>query len=482
MFNEYLESNSYAINSKGGLYYNKTYNYNLDLFTLASRGKSKLELIKLFINAYNENKNLAVANLLFNLDIRSGKGERFVFKILFHELCLKDTNLALKVLYLIPQLGRYDYILETLDTPLWSITIELIKTQLESDIKSDNPSLLAKWLPSVRTHNINNMLAIKIARDLNISIKEYRKTLSLIRNKLKIVEHNITNKTITLIDYEKVPSQAMKKYYNVFLRDDKERFNSYLNAVKSGTKKINASVIEPYQIIKEAIKESNYWLDDCGQFNDNDILNELWKNQHDVLDGNNTNAIVVADTSGSMWSYNMLPISCALGLALYIAERNKGIFHNTFINFSDNPTFQKLVGETLIEKLNSIDYDNWAGTTNIDKALELILNASKNSDKKESPSHLIIISDMEFDMSVKQKPNYKYWQDEYKKYDLEMPKIIFWCVSDIQMGIPICKHDNGAIIISGYTPKIFKGILNIENYNPVEAMFEILDKYIKLLE
>ena len=470
MFKEILEDNSYVKNSKGGLYYKTTYNSNLDLFTLATRDTNERSLIKLFSNAINEDKLIATAILLYNLDIRGGKGERKVFKTLFHQLCLKDKDLALKVLYLIPDLGRYDYILETENTPLWKNTVDIIKSQLEKDLESDNPSLLAKWLPSVRTHNVNNKLAIKLARELNISIKDYRKTLTLLRNKINIVEHNITNKTYSEIKYENVPSIAMNKYFNLFTRNDNERFSSYINDVKSGTKKINASVIEPYQIIKGCLNDGN------------DVLDELWKNQTDVLEGNDTNALVIADTSGSMWCYNMLPITTALGLAIYIAERNKGIFHNTFINFSENPSFQKLKGDTLSEKLKSIDYSNWGASTNIDKALNLILKASMKSEETECPSHLIIISDMEFDVSIDNIPNFKYWKKKYSENNLKMPKVVFWCVSPNQAGIPITKNEDGAIIISGFSAKIFKNILNIEKYSPVDAMLEILDKYIKLIK
>ena len=210
---------------------------------------------------------------------------------------------------------------------------------------------------------------------------------------------------------------------------------------------------------------------------DMDLINEMWKNQKDVLENCTQNALVIADTSGSMWEYNKLPITTALGLAIYIAERNKGIFHNTFVNFSDNPTFQKLTGDNLSEKLRSIDYNNWGCSTNIDKALEMILRAAKESDPSECPSHLIIISDMEFDLSVSGKPNYLHWKDEYKKYGLEIPKVVFWCVSPNQLGIPVTRNEDCVCIISGFSPNIFKGILNMENYNPYSAMLEVLNKY-----
>jgi len=467
MFKEVLETESVVENTKGGLYYSTTYNKNLDLFTLATRYKSSYELIALFDKAYKENREVAILNLLHILDIRGGKGERRVFKIIFKHLCTIDEEMAKVVLNTIPELGRYDYILETDGTSLWPMTISLIKNQLKQDLNSDNPSLLAKWLPSVRTHNVDNPFAYKIAIDLGISIKEYRKSLTTLRNKLKIVEHNITNKDYKTINYEQVPSQAMLRYYCIFRKNDVARYSDYLKAVKEGKKKINTGVLAPYQIIREIFRNDS----------DRTTLNELWKNQVDVLEGNDQNVLVVADTSGSMEDYDFLPITTALALAIYVAERNKGIFHNTFINFSSNPSFQYLKGESLSDKLSSIDYSNWSQSTNIDKALEMILKATLKSDKSECPSHLLIISDMEFDRCVDNKPNYLYWKQKYEENGLTMPKVIFWCVSPNQKGIPITRNEENTCIISGFSQNVFKGILNMENFNPCDAMLEILNKY-----
>ena len=245
MFKEILERGSVVENTKGGLYYKTTFDRNLDLFTLATRYKDSYELINLFDMAYAEDKETAILNLLHILDIRDGKGERRVFKTLFNHLCNIDVDLTEKVLNLIPNLGRYDYILETNGTKVWPKTIELIKQQLESDMNSDNPSLLAKWLPSVRSHNTNNVFAIKIAKELGLTPKGYRKTLSALRSKLKIVEHSLTNKEYSEIDYEAVPSIAMLKYRNAFQRNDTNRFEEYKQSLIKGKKKINASVLAP---------------------------------------------------------------------------------------------------------------------------------------------------------------------------------------------------------------------------------------------
>ena len=76
MFEEILENASVKTNTKGGLYYGTTFNANLDLFSLSGRFMDSDKLINLFNFAYKENDKLAVANILYLLDIREGRGER----------------------------------------------------------------------------------------------------------------------------------------------------------------------------------------------------------------------------------------------------------------------------------------------------------------------------------------------------------------------------------------------------------------------
>ena len=71
-----LEQNSLINNTKGGKNYASTFNANLNLFSGASRFDSEFKCVNKFLQAYNEDKELALANLLYILDIREGKGER----------------------------------------------------------------------------------------------------------------------------------------------------------------------------------------------------------------------------------------------------------------------------------------------------------------------------------------------------------------------------------------------------------------------
>ncbi len=468
---EGLKKNSTIINTKGSRYHATTYDSNLDVFTMLSRYNPEGELIRIFNNALNENEEIALANLLYLLDIRTGKGERRIFK----DLCVHHTSSALRVLPFISELGRYDYILVGMDTPIEKEVISLIKKQLEIDIKSENPSLLAKWLPTHRSHNVNNEVAKKIMKGLKMSEQEYRKTLSLLRNKLNIVEKNLTEKNYKNIDFSKVPTKAMLKYIKTYQKKMSSEYSQYINKVKNGNAKINTTGLFSYEIIRNLLFRNQI---------DDELYDLMWNNQKDVLKGCNTNVLVMADTSGSMTCYDGIPLATAIGLALYTAERNTGIFKNHFITFSDEPYLCKITGNTIKEKVSNIP--SIVANTDIDKAFELLLETAKEQKVKqdELPSHLLIISDMEFDEGVYSEngTNFNGWRKAFNLEGYKLPTIIFWNVAGVTNGIPTTKFENDVAMISGFSTNILENLLSLENYTPINVMLEKLSVYLEMLK
>ncbi len=469
-----LKKNTTITNTKGSEYYAFTYNNNLDVFTMLSRYNSLDEMIRLFNDALDEDEDLALANLLYILDIRSGKGERKIFKTIFKDLCINHTSRALIVLPFISEIGRYDYILVGIDTPINDMVISLIKKQLESDLKSECPSLLVKWLPSHRTHNVNSLLAKKIMNGLEMSEVEYRNTLSKLRGKINIIEKNLTEKKYENIVFSEVPTKAMLKYTDAFMKRMPDEYLEYKNQVKTGESKINTNGLFSYEIIKKILFDSN---------KDYDLYDLMWNNQKDVLKDCDTNVLVVADTSGSMMCSGGILYATSLGLALYTAERNKGIFKNHFITFSDRPYLCEVKGKTIKDKVNNIP--SIVANTGIDKVFELILKTSKdnNLEQKELPSHLLIISDMEFDQGVYSRTgtNFKGWKQAFIEGGYVLPKIIFWNVSTRCNGVPATKFDKDVVMINGFSTNILENILTIENYAPMDVMLEKLEVYLEML-
>ena len=238
-------------NTKGGEYFASTYDANLDLFSGIARYQDSEEMINKFKKALNEDQTLALANLLYILDIREGKGERLIFKTLFRYLCQNEKEMALLVLPKISELGRWDYILEGIDTLIDEEVVKLIKDQIEIDKTADKPSLLAKWLPSHRTHNVRKEMATILIKKLDITEKEYRKTLADIRKRLRLIENNLSKKEYETINFEAVPTKAMLKYRNSFNRNCEEKYQEYLNQVASSEKKINTAGLYCYEIVRD---------------------------------------------------------------------------------------------------------------------------------------------------------------------------------------------------------------------------------------
>ena len=469
-----MRLNNKINNTKGGLYNKSTLDANLDFFAGVSRYNNETYIQEKFAKAFIEDDMMALANLLYVLDIRGGKGERRIFKKCFSLLAGADKEKALKVLYLIPLLGRYDYILEGLNTLIDEEVVTLIKEQLNKDLNTDNPSLLAKWLPTLRTHNKNNYLAKQLVKKLDLSEKEYRKVLSELRSKINIVEKNITNQTFDNIDFNAVPCKAMLKYNRFFENNLSEKYNEYLDSLKKGEAKVNTNGLFCYEIVKK-VYANNYRHDE--------LLNQMWENQKDVLKDINTNVLVVADTSGSMCCFNDLPLANSVGLAMYTAQHNTGIFKDTFITFSTNPTIQHIVGEDISTRLRGIKTIN--ANTDIDKVFKLILSkfVNKNVKKEDMPSHILIISDMEFDQGVYSEcgTNFDGWKKAFKEKGFELPKIIFWNVAAQTYGYPVTKQENDVVMVSGFSTNVLENIFTLEKYNPVDCMVSTLDKYVKML-
>ncbi len=470
-----MKKNNTKVNMKGSEYYATTYDSNLDVFTMLTRFNNKEDVIKLFNNALNEDSNLALANLLYLLDIRNGKGERRLFKIIYGSLCQNYPEYALKILPFISELGRYDYVLVGLNTPIEKETINLIKQQLELDMKSDTPSLLAKWLPSHRTHGINSLLAKKLMNVLNMSEKEYRTTLSNLRNKLNLVEKNLTNREYDNIDFSKVPSKAMIKYNESYTKNMPEKFKQYKDSVTKGEKKINTTGLFSYEIIKKII-----FGKDC----DTQLYDLMWKNQKEIIDSKVKNLLVVADTSGSMMSYGAIPYCTSVGLALYIAERNDGFFRNHFITFSEKPTLQEVMGNSLLEKVQNMQQIN-AWNTDVDKVFELILKTAQenNLKQKELPEQILIISDMEFDRGVQSATgtNFNGWKKAFTEAGYTLPTIIFWNVAGSTNGVPTTKFENDVAMVSGFSTNILSNLLTLDKYSPRDVMLEKLSIYLEML-
>lgn len=471
--NALSESLNHTYTTNGAVALKSTNSGLLDLYGVigAMRNRSEQDIQVMFSQAFAENQLLAMRLLFYARDIRGGLGERRTARIIYKHLALRHPEVLKKNLSLLSDFGRWDDLLVLLDTPLLESVTTLIKEQLLIDVESDQPSLMAKWLPSINTSSAESRRRAKIIiNSLGWNAKQYRQTLAFLRQKIDLLEVKMTANEWQEINYAGVPSNAMHLYSAAFARHDQERFANYMAAVKEGTESINASVLYPYNIV-EKILYSNV--------NDNyTVLEELWNHLPDYVSGKPNSVLVMADVSGSM---SGRPMATAIGLALYFAEKNQGTFAGHYMTFSEEPELVKVTGNSLYERVNEALFGNWGMNTDFEKALQIILSTAVNNRAKQSdlPETLVVVSDMQFDASISQTSDkwtfYEEMKKQYKLKGYNIPEIIFWNVNSTSNVFQTSSDYSGVKLASGQSPVVFKSILDSKALNPYDFMLEVLE-------
>ena len=460
----YNATQNMGFTENGALTYTTTGSAVLDLFSMGGALRSsEEERIRMLVDlAYREDPVKTMAVLLYLRDCRGGQGEKRVFKVAIKRL-IEAHNLNKKSLY--EAISKYGCYKDVFDIFTPEEIAPVIAPIIEEHKTLSKGTLLEKWMPSVK--GARSGYAHKLAKLLGMTDKEYRKYLSSKRAALNLVESKMCKNEWDKIDYPSVPSRANLIYSDAFNRHDAERYSAFLNKVEKGEEKINTSVLYPYEVFNK-INTPN--------------ADVLWDNLKDYTNGEN--ALVVCDTSGSMCcSYSgVLPISVSVSLALYFAERNKGIFHNEFITFSENPCFQKIEGTTLKEKFHNIEKANWGMSTNLQKVFDLVLNSAvKNKvPEEEMPTTIYIISDMEFNYCV-DGTNLDGIIKKYNDAGYKLPRLVFWNVNSKQNNVCASKDTSGVMLVSGCSPSVFAVATNPE-MTPEGFMNSIINDYIEEAE
>lgn len=492
MLNALQNEANIAYTENGAATYATTLSDCLDLFATigAIRTAHEQEITKRFLRAYAEDADLAMKILFFARDVRGGLGERRVFRVIIRWLAVHHAESLRKNLALIPEYGRFDDPVALLGTPCEADALALIRKQLQADLAADaEVSLLAKWLPSVNASNLETVRnAKRIARYLGMSDAEYRKTLVALRKKIRIIENHLRERDYTF-DYAKQPSGAMFKYRGAFLRNDNERYTSFLQAVRDGKQHLHADTLLPYEIVRAALRPK--WYDpECYDMNtalstaERAALNASWESLPDYCDGKN--ALAVIDTSGSMYFGDGLPAAVALSLGLYFGERNTGVFHNRFIAFSSHPKLIKIKGRDFTERLEYVSSFNEVADTNVEAVFDLILDAAVRNHlpQAELPETLYLISDMEFNACVRDASlsNLANAKQRFATHGYKLPRIIFWNVASRKMQQPVTQNEQGVALVSGCTPRLFSMLARGE-LTPRTAMLEMLhsERYAKIV-
>lgn len=464
--NNYLnalhQNTSFTTTQNGALTFSRTESALLDFYAQAgSMRNSPDKALDLFKKAFSEDNLLAIKILFYLRDVRGGQGERTLFRTCLEWLGTDFPSVFESIITFVPEYGRWDDIF--FDN---TKAISFIATQLELDKNSDTPSLLAKWMPTINASSKNTVEKAKfMAKSLNLLPIGYRKMIRSLRKKIKTVEEQMSSNRWKDINYSAVPSQASRIYKDAFKKHDEARYSKFIEKAEKGEVKIHASTLYPYQIYKEV--QNNY----------SPTLEALWNQLPDFTQGKN--ALVVADVSGSMSGD---PMSVSVSLALYFAERNKSQFKDYFLTFSAQPTLQKVQGNSLLERMNSIQRSNWSMNTDLDAVFELLHRTAvvNNIPQSEMPETIYIISDMEFDSGVSFRNPYEAIEAKYLSTGHKVPNIVFWNVNASGSNLPVRAGKRGVALVSGFSPVIFKMVT--ENKTPKEVMLDTInsDRYAQI--
>ena len=336
----------------------------LDFFGVAGslRTADRLRIERLFAEAYKADPLFATKIAFYLRDVRGGLGERKTFRTLIQYMAKYHPEALRPNLDLIGVYGRYDDMYCLIGTPLEDEMWAAMKKQFEEDRKDlENGraiSLLAKWIKTAdASSKETRRLGILTAQKLGYQVYEFKRIVRAMRKHIGVVETLMSTGRWDQIKYSEVPSRAMMIYRNAFMKHDANRYGMFVQKALKGEETIHSAALYPYDIVEKVLQMgwSSYSI------KEDDTLEAQWRQLPNYVEAG-TNALVIADTSGSMHGR---PLATSVGLAIYFAERNTGAYHNMFMSFSGTSRIQMLKGETLAQKIRSINMSDWQNNTNL---------------------------------------------------------------------------------------------------------------------
>ena len=443
-----------------------TANALVDLFFKAgaSRGKN---ITKEFTAALVEDQDLALRLALWLRDARGGAGERELFRQIMVQLENTRPELAAKLLAKVPEVGRWDDLFVFKTQPLKAQAY----TMLGDALRAKN-GLAAKWTPR------KGEVAREIREFFGMSPKFYRKSLV---EMTKVVEQSMCAKDWDNINFSHVPSVAHARYKKAFGRNTPE-YAKYVAALVKGDDpkvKVNAGAVFPYDVLKGVIGSYR------NKFSANElvVVQKQWEAMENFI--GDANVLPLVDVSGSMGcpaggSGSKSVTTCmdvAISLGLYVADKNKGKFKDTFLTFSGTPELLHLKGN-IVEKCQQMATSNWGMNTDLVKAMDKILSTAKNGNvpQEEMPEMLLIMSDMQFDQCARfDDTAMKMMSRKFEEAGYELPKIVFWNLN-AKDNVPVKYDTRGVALVSGFSPAIMVAVLggDTEQFTPEAIMLKAL--------
>ncbi|KNC74173.1 hypothetical protein SARC_13272 [Sphaeroforma arctica JP610] len=452
----------------------------VNLFFHSARGLEASDLRSLLSKAWQEDELLTLKMIAYIRDIRhGGKGERQLGRICLQWLADQSSaDLTHNLEHYVVNFGRGDDVICVANRLSNCAPFELVSRILlaDRDNESGTISMMAKWVPSEGRKN--GAFYTQLAEHMRLTNKELRVLLSTLRARLCLVETYLANKEAHLINYGAVPSQAMFQYGkkgNAFEKRDGERFGEYKKGLADGTEKVNTSTLYPHQIVKQYYERGDSQVDE--------LLEAGWKAMETRLTDeekrNLAQSLVVCDVSVSMTYPNSTPILVSITMGLLISSMNPHPnFKDRLITFSQNPTFHKVQGSNLRERIDSIVDAEWGVNTDLQSTFNLILDAAIASEMKaeDMPKTLIILSDMQFDEADSGDTNYELMKKKYRIAGYTMPLVVFWNLNGSISDFPTGADEPGVALISGFNVEILRDVMAGHEVTPDSVMRSALGR------
>lgn len=402
-----------------------------------------------FTAAFVENSDVALRIAQWARDVRGGAGERQLFRDILVHLEKRDPDAALALLRKIPEVGRWDDIF-VFATP----TLKSAAYKMLGDALRDSNALAAKWTPR------KGKIAAELRAFLGMTPKRYRKSLVA---STKVVETQMCANDWDNINFSHVPSQAARLYKKAFNRHT-PLFAEYVSKLVNGedkTVKVNAGAVFPHEVLKglaHGIRETDKTVVDH--------IKAQWDAIPNYVGG--ASILPIVDVSGSMTcpagkSTDVRCIDVAVGLGLYLADKNKGVFKDTFLTFSSDPELVTLKGD-IVQKVDQMAKSNWEMGTDLHAAMNKILDVAVGNSVPQSdmPAMLLVLSDMQFNQCARYDDSaMQMIERKFEAAGYTVPQVVFWNLNASD-NVPVKADKSGAALVSGFSPSIMKALLSAD--------------------
>ena len=206
LLNSMKQASNFTRTENGAITHKTTESALLDMFAMggAMRQRSVGDVTLMFKKAYQENPKYALKCLFYLRDVRGGQGERRFFRECMKWLAKTDSAAAKRNLQHIAEFGRWDDLYCFVGTSLERDAFKIMKEQFILDLNCKTPSLLAKWLKSENaTSEESRKLGELTCRYFGYHPKQYRKHLSTLRERIRVLERLMSQNRWNSISFQR---------------------------------------------------------------------------------------------------------------------------------------------------------------------------------------------------------------------------------------------------------------------------------------